>query len=80
MVKAAPASLPRVSDITLDWHVLVFTFVVSLLSDVLFGLVPISKLARINLNETLKKSGRGASGGIRRHKTRSTLVVVEVAL
>src|SRR5882672_1095384 len=73
-------SLPRSTDITVDGWVLGFTLVISLLTGVLAGLVPAVRASKSNLNDSLKQGvGRtdADSGG---HRTRSGLVVSEVAL
>ena len=75
---AAPASLPRVQEVGLDGRVLAFSVLLSLLTGVLFGLVPALRAARSDLQATLRAGGRGLSGGSTR--TRSALVVGQVAL
>lgn len=72
--------LPRVQQVKLDGWVMLFTFVISVLTGVLFGLLPAFQSSRtLRLNETLKEGGRtsDASG---RNGVRSGLVVAEVAL
>ena len=76
----APAGLPRIDQIGLDGQTLLFTLAVTLLTGVVFGLVPALQASRANLNEPLKDGGRGASAGRRRQLMRSSLVVVEVGL
>jgi putative ABC transport system permease protein len=67
-------------NLTLDAGVLAFTFLVALLTGLLFGLVPAIQASRPDLNESLQKGGgRGGAGGAR-HRLRSLLVVSEVAL
>ncbi len=73
-----PETLPRANEIALDWHVLLFTFGVSVLTGVVFGLVPAFKTLQPDLHETLKEGGRGSSGT--RHRTQSVFVAVEMAL
>jgi predicted permease len=73
-----PFTLPRAAGIGIDWRVLGFTIAVSLLSGIVFGLAPALKTRKPILHETLKESGRGASGT--RHRTQSIFVVVEMAL
>jgi putative ABC transport system permease protein len=72
--------LPRMQQVKLDGWVMLFTFVVSVLTGVLFGLLPAFQSSRTRrLNETLKEGGRtsDASG---RNGVRAGLVVAEVAL
>ncbi|HXR34098.1 MAG TPA: ABC transporter permease [Verrucomicrobiae bacterium] len=57
-----------------------FTIVISLLTGIIFGLIPALQSLRRNVNESLKEGGRGFVSGSRGHRTRSTLVIVESAL
>ena len=77
-MRALPAALPRVEQVGLDFHVLIFTAGLSLLAGVLFGLTPALKTSQPDLHETLKQGGRGASGT--RHRMQSVFVVSEMAL
>jgi putative ABC transport system permease protein len=72
----SPDAIPRWREITLSWQVLAFTIGLSFLTGLLFGLVPALQAGEVDVNETLKETGRGTSG---RHWLRSSLVVVEVA-
>lgn len=78
LLSFAPDDLPRVKDVSLDGRVLGFTLVVSLLTGVIFGLVPALQAGNIRLNEILKEGARGSTGG--HHTVRSVLVVLEVAI
>jgi predicted permease len=80
LVALAPASLPRLDEITIDGPVLLFTIVVSLVAGVLFGSIPIVKYVRPHLANALRAGGRSASSSKERHRARNTLVVVQVAL
>ncbi len=81
LIRLVPQNIPRISEIQLDGMVLGFTFVVSLLAGVLFGLVPAFQASRLDLQSALNESGRGGSaGGSMRHRLRGMLVVSEVAL
>ena len=71
-------SLPRAQEISLDWHVLLFTFAISILSGILFGLAPAIRTLRPNLQETLKEGGRGISGG--KHRAQGLFVAVELSM
>jgi putative ABC transport system permease protein len=78
------AGLPRVGEdgsiVTLDWRVLSFTVAVSIGTGILFGLIPALQASRTDLSATLKESSSRSGTGFRQNKTRSILVVVEVAL
>jgi putative ABC transport system permease protein len=80
LVSFSPADLPRVKEVTIDGRVLGFTLAVSLLTGIVFGFVPALQASRPDLNETLKESGRNATGGAARRRARSLLVVAEIAL
>src|SRR5262249_20873178 len=80
LVALAPANLPRLDEIGIDPPVLLFALVVSLLSSVLFGLIPILKHAGPHLATGLRSGGRGASESRERHRARNGLVVLQVAL
>ena len=72
--------LPRVHDISIDPAVLVFTLVVSLAAGLLFGLIAVFKHARPHLLNALRSGGRLLTLSKERHRARSLLVVVQVAL
>lgn len=71
-------SLPRAREVLLDWHVLLFTFAISILSGVLFGLVPAIRTLRPNLQDTLKEGGRGFAGA--KHRAQGLFVAVELSM
>jgi len=73
------ANLPRVDEVGVNASVLGFTLAVSLLTGLLFGLVPAWHSARLDLTEALKDGGKGAHGPARHHAL-SLLVVGEVAM
>ena len=79
-----PGNIPRIgadgSGVTADWRVVAFTMAVSLVTGVVFGLFPALQASRVDLNLTLKESSGRSGSGFRQNKTRSILVVVEVAL
>ena len=77
---AIPDNIPRVKEIGLDLRVLGFTMGVSILTGLMFGLAPALRASQTDLNESLKEGGRGSTEGLRRNRTRSLLVISEVAL
>jgi len=72
-----PALLPRAASIHVDTRVLLFTFVLALMTGVVFGMAPALAILRGDLANTLKEAGRSGSG---RSRLRKVLVVAEVAL
>ncbi len=78
LVSVKPSSLPRLDAVEVDAPVIAFTFAVSILTGVLFGLVPALQASRVDLQEALKEGSAGA--GSRRGWARSALVVCETAL
>jgi putative ABC transport system permease protein len=77
---AMPDGVPRVASIAVDLRVLAAAAGLSVVTGVLFGLVPALQLSRPDLTHALREGARGASTGRARQLLRSTLVVVEVAL
>ena len=75
----APAELPRVDDIGIDWMVLLFTVSVSLLSGVLCGALAVLRFGTPS-TMALKEGGRSGSDAPGRHRTRDALAVGQVAL
>jgi putative ABC transport system permease protein len=80
LVSIAPATLPRLNEISVDTMVLSFAFVVSLVAGAAFGLIPIAKYAGPRLAPALGGATRSATGSRERHRARSALVIAEVAL
>ncbi len=71
---------PRLDEVRIDAAVLGFTIGVSLLTGVLFGLLPGWQASKPDLNESLKETGRSSTASSRLQRTRGLLVVIEVAL
>jgi putative ABC transport system permease protein len=72
--------IPAEAVIRLNTPVLLFTLGVAVLTALVFGLVPALKAARKDLNEPLRDSGKGISGGFRHGRLRDAVVVLEVGL
>ena len=85
MSKALPPTftqyIPGWKNLGIDRAVLLFTLGASVLTGIVFGIIPALQATRTNLNESLKEGGqKGAAGGVRRNRARSILVIAEVAL
>jgi putative ABC transport system permease protein len=72
--------IPAEATIRLNGSVLLFTLGVSVATALVFGLVPALQAARRDLNDPLRDSGKGVSGGFRHGRLRDAVVVFEVAL
>jgi putative ABC transport system permease protein len=66
--------------VPLDYRVLGFALVVSILSGVAFGLLPAWLASRTNLNDALKQGSRGSSASAAQHRLRHALIVAEMAI
>jgi len=66
-------------SLTLDWPVLAFALILSLLTGVVFGLAPAWLTTRVRVNETLKVGTRGSTGDRVQHRLRHSLIVVQFA-
>ncbi len=73
-----PASLPVTAEPHIDLRLLLFTLALSLVTGVLFSLVPALQAARASVNDALKQGGRSGAD-VRSRATRDALVVLEVA-
>jgi putative ABC transport system permease protein len=74
-----PADTPGLTNIAIDWRVLVFTAGLAILAGIVSGAVPAAHSSRTELTETLKSSGRGVAVSASRYARRA-LVVGEIAL
>ena len=79
-----PVDIPRIGEhgaaVALDWRLLAFSLLLSLLTGILFGLIPAFTTSRTDLTATLKESGSRSGSSFRQNKARSILVVTEMAL
>lgn len=80
LVSVIPDKVPRIHEINVDWRVLGFALLVSVATGIVFGLAPALQASRPDLNESLKESARGTTGGLRQNRLRAFLIVSEVSL
>ncbi len=79
LLRLAPENLPRIANSSLDVRVLLFTGAITMLTAVVFGLIPAFQASKTDPNDAMKEASRGSTEGRRRQLVRSSLVVVEVA-
>ena len=75
-----PESLPRISEISLNWDVIGFALLLAVVTGLLCGLAPAFAALRTNVNGTLKEGGRSGTTGGGHARLRSALVVAEIAI
>jgi putative ABC transport system permease protein len=84
LLRVNTAGLPRLgiggSLLGMDWRVVVFTVLLSIVTGIVFGLIPAIVASRADLNAVIKDSSSRSGSGFRQNKTRSALVLVEVSL
>ncbi len=80
LLRILPDSLPRLNEVSINWSVLLFALVASLVAGTIFGLAPALHAGRLDLVSMLKKEGRGSTGSGEQARTRRVLIVTEFAL
>jgi len=80
LVAMAPSWLPRLHAIRVDGRVLLFSAAISILTGLIFGLVPAAQGSKSTFAETLKNVTRGGTAGGARHRLRAVLVAAQLAL
>ena len=79
LISLTPANIAQAKAASVDSKVLIFTLAVSLLTAIIFGLVPALQATKLNLNEALKEGSREGGGG-GRSWVRNTLVIAEISI
>jgi predicted permease len=80
LVDFGPANMPRMSEISLDWRSLAFTFLLSIVAGLLFGCIPAWKYSRSRASLTIGGANRTSSVSRDRQRSRSVLVIAQVAM
>lgn len=80
LLQIVPDSLPRLNELSINWSVLLFGLVASVVAGAIFGLAPALHAGRLDLTHMLKMEGRGSTGSGEQARTRRMLVVTEFAL
>jgi putative ABC transport system permease protein len=80
LLRLAADSVPQGVPVGLDRWVLLFTAGVSLLTGMVFGIVPALRTVKHDLRESLNEGTRGTTAGPRQHRLRGALVAMEIAL
>ncbi|MDT5272323.1 MAG: hypothetical protein QOH49_4509 [Acidobacteriota bacterium] len=81
LVALSPGNIPRLEEVGLDARVLAFTFGVSALTGIVFGLLPALSASKADVSVSLKEGGsRGSTAGAGARRLRGALVVAEIAI
>jgi len=80
ILSLAPADLPRMQEVRIDWHVFLFALLLSLATAILIGITPAIEATRIDPLESLKEGGRGGGPSRGRRKLQSLLIISQTAL
>lgn len=80
LLKLNPQNLPRLATLTINYPVLLFALGVTLLTGIVFGLLPAWQASRVSLSQSLKEGGRSNAGSTKSRRLRGGLVVAEIAL
>jgi putative ABC transport system permease protein len=80
LLKLSAGTVPNVFDVTLDPSVLAFTFGMSILTGLIFGIAPAMRTTRQDLRGTLNEGSRGSTAGPGHHRLRGLLISLEIAL
>lgn len=80
MLALDPGEVPRVAPVSVDGYALSFALLLSIMTGVMFGVVPAWQASRPELQNTLKDNTRGATGDGQRHLARAGLILAEVSI
>jgi putative ABC transport system permease protein len=80
LVAMAPSFFPRLAEVSVDRNVLLFSLAVSLITGIVFGLVPAVQASKSTFVESLKDATRGGTSGGAKHRLRGALVTAQLAL
>jgi predicted permease len=75
-----PPSIPRLSEVSVDWTVLALALLLSLVCGVLFGLAPALQSAKADLSTAIREGTRGSGASARSNRLRDALIVLELAV
>jgi predicted permease len=79
ILRFVPANIPRLSEVSIDWVVLAFALVISLLTGLLFGLAPAIHATKTSLSPAIREGGRGSGFSNKTNRLRDALIVCELA-
>jgi putative ABC transport system permease protein len=79
VLRFVPSNVPRLNEVRIDWVVLAFALGISILTGLMFGLVPAFHSARLALSSAMREGGRGSGYSTKTGRLRDVLIVSELA-
>jgi predicted permease len=79
ILRFVPPNIPRLNEVRIDWVVLAFALLMSILTGLLFGLAPALHSAKAALSSAIREGGRGAGYSTKTSRMRDVLIVAELA-
>jgi predicted permease len=79
IVRFVPANVPRLNEVRIDWVVLAFALLISILTGLVFGLAPAFHSAKATLSSAIREGGRGSGYSRKTGRLRDVLIVSELA-
>jgi putative ABC transport system permease protein len=79
ILRFVPSNVPRLNEVRIDWVVLAFALLISILTGLVFGLAPALHSGKGALSSAIREGGRGSSSGTKTGRLRDVLIVSELA-
>src|ERR1700756_5486619 len=79
ILRLVPSSVPRLNEVRIDWVVLAFALLISILTGLMFGLAPALHSAKGALSSAIREGGRGSGYSTKTGRLRDVLIVSELA-
>ena len=79
ILRFVPSNIPRLNEVRIDWVVLAFALLISILTGLVFGLAPAFHSARVTLSSAIREGGRGSGYSRKTGRLRDVLIVSELA-
>jgi len=80
LLQLVPSDVPRLAQVSVDGYVLAFASLISVMTGLLFGVVPAWRTSRVNPSSAMRESTRTATSGRGQHRLQNSLVVAQTAV
>jgi putative ABC transport system permease protein len=79
ILRVVPSNVPRLNEVRIDWVVLAFALLISILTGLVFGLAPALHSSKVTLSSAIREGGRGSGYSAKTGRLRDVLIVSELA-